>query len=229
MNRRILKSENWFVIGALTLGAAAALQGCKTAPKYVAKPLYENDFEKSEAGKVPDDFLVLDGQFSVKEEEGNKVLELPGAPLDTYGVLFGPTEKEGLAVSARIFGTGKGRRFPAFAASLNGVGGYKLQISPAKKLVELYKGDALKTSLPFEWASARWTNLKLQVRKVKDGEWKVEGKVWQEGSDEPKSWTVSLDENEEPFAGRAAVWGNPFSGTPIRFDDFKVVRVGETP
>ncbi|HKS37822.1 MAG TPA: hypothetical protein VJW76_11570 [Verrucomicrobiae bacterium] len=189
-----------------------------------SKPLYENDFEKSEAGKVPDDFLVLDGQFGVKEEEGNKVLELPGAPLDTYGVLFGPTEKEGTVVFARIFGSGKGRRFPAFAASLNGVGGYKLQISPAKKLVELYKGETVKVTVPYEWVSGKWTHLKLQVRKVKDGQWKVEGKAWQEGN-EPSAWTISFDEKEEPIAGRAAVWGNPFSGTPIRFDDFKVARV----
>src|SRR3989441_4004925 len=109
-----------------------------------AKPLYENDFEKAALGKVPDDFLVLDGQFAVREEGGNKFLELPGAPLDTFGALFGPTEKEGVAVSARIFGTGKGRRYPTFAVSLNGVGGYKLQVSPAKKLAELYKGDTVK-------------------------------------------------------------------------------------
>jgi hypothetical protein len=183
---------------------------------------YQNNFEKTEAGKVPDDFLVLDGQFAVKEEGGNKFLELPGAPLDTFGVLFGPTEKDGVAASARIFGTGKGRRYPAFAVSLNGVGGYKLQVSPAKKLVELYKGDTVNASVPFEWASGKWTHLKLQVRKTKDGEWKVEGKVWPEGGDEPEAWTISFDEKEEPIAGRAGVWGNPFSNTPIRFDDLKV-------
>src|SRR5882724_8662275 len=72
-----------------------------------AKLLYENDFEKAALAKVPEDFLVLDGQFSVKEEGGNKFLELPGAPLDTFGLLFGPTEKEGTAVYARIFGTGR--------------------------------------------------------------------------------------------------------------------------
>src|SRR6266480_7504692 len=93
----------------LVVGLASALlaQG--------AKPLYENDFERAELNKVPDDFLVLDGQFAVKEENGNKFLELPGAPLDTFGVLFGPTEKEDIVVSARVFGTSKGRRFPTFA------------------------------------------------------------------------------------------------------------------
>ena len=105
------------------------------------KAIYENDFEKAELNKVPDDFLVLDGQFAVKEEGGNKFLELPGAPLDTFGALFGPTEKEGNAVSARMSGTGKGRRYPTFAVGLNGQGtsAYKLQVTPAKKALELFK------------------------------------------------------------------------------------------
>src|SRR5262245_25448962 len=90
------------------------------------KKLYENNFEKDEVDEVPEDFLVLDGGFAVKEEGGNKFLELPGAPLDTYGVLFGPTEAANVSVSARIYGAGKGRRFPAFAIGANGGGGLKL-------------------------------------------------------------------------------------------------------
>src|SRR5262245_56090812 len=52
--------------------------------------IYQNNFEKAEVGKLPDEFLVLDGAFAIKEEAGNKFLELPGAPLDTFGMLFGP-------------------------------------------------------------------------------------------------------------------------------------------
>ena len=125
----------------ITIICATAVGMVMAAWAQSTPPLYENNFAGATPGTVPEDFLVLDGQFAVKEEGGNKFLELPGAPLDAFGVLFGPTEKDGIAVSARIFGTAKGRRFPAFAVSLNGVGGYKLQISPAKKLVELYKGD----------------------------------------------------------------------------------------
>src|SRR6476646_4613286 len=85
-----------------------------------SKPLYENDFEESDIGKVPDEFLVLDGGFAVKEENGNKFLELPGSPLDTYGLLFGPSLKQNSSVVARFFGTAKGRRYPTFAVGLNG-------------------------------------------------------------------------------------------------------------
>jgi len=187
--------------------------------------LYENDFEKAEVGKVPADFLVLDGAFAVEKEGTNKFLELPGAPLETYGVQFGPAEASDLAVSARINGTAKGRRFPVFGIGLNGVAGYKLQISPAKKVLELYKDQEVKVSLSYEWTSGQWTNLRLQIRKLKEGEWKIEGKVWPQGASEPANWMVEFDEKETPISGRPSVFGSPFSGTPIQFDDFVVSAV----
>ncbi len=194
-----------------------------------ATPLYQNNFEKAELNKVPEEFLVLDGQFAVKEEGGNRFLELPGAPLDTFGVLFGPSEKEGRAVSARVFGTGQGRRYPTFAVGLNGQGSsaYRLQVSPAKKAVELYKGDEVKASVPYDWRSGTWIWLRLQLRKVKEGEWKVEGKVWT--NQEPPDWMVSSQEKEEPVAGKASIWASPYATTPVRFDDLLVTAASEKP
>src|SRR4051812_15786278 len=61
--------------------------------------LYENDFQKAEVGKVPEDMMVLDGNFSVKAEGTNKFLELPGAPLDSFAVQFGPAETNSLSLS----------------------------------------------------------------------------------------------------------------------------------
>ena len=69
---------------------------------------------------MPDDFLVLDGDFAVKQEDGNKYLELPGAPLDAFGFMFGPSARHGNEISARMFGTKKGRRYPVFGIALNG-------------------------------------------------------------------------------------------------------------
>lgn len=187
-------------------------------------PIYENTFDAAAMDKVPEDMLVLDGGFAVKEEGGNKFLELPGAPLETFGVLFGPTEPSGLSVSARIHGAGKGRRFPTFAVGLNGVGGHRLQVSPAKKLLELYKGDDVLTNAPMTWTSGSWTMLRLQSRKVKDGEFRIEGKAWKHGEPEPKEWPISITESVETPAGRSSVWGNPYAGTPIRYDDLQVTK-----
>jgi hypothetical protein len=201
----------------------ACLGACAAEDK--GKAFYQNDFEKGEVGKLPDEMLLLDGGFAVQEVSGNKVLQLPGAPLDTFGVLFGPTEAANLSLSARVHSTKKGRREPAFAIGLNGNAGYKLQVSAAKKLLELYKGDDVVAKEPFAWESDSWTMLKLQVRKVKDGEFAIEGKAWKQGSPEPEKWVVTSVENAEPNAGRASIWGNPFAGTPIDFDDLVVSAV----
>lgn len=191
------------------------------------KVLYENNFDKAAVGSVPDDFLVLDGGFAVKEDGKDKFLELPGSPLETYGVLFGPTQKEGVAASARFLGSSKGRRYPVLGLGLNGVGGYKVQVAPAKEAIELYKGDDLKNSIPYSWKSGKWVTIKMQVIKVKDGAWKIQGKVWSEDEKEPAAWTISIDEKEQPVDGRATIWGLPFSGQPIRFDDLKVTAAVE--
>jgi hypothetical protein len=189
-----------------------------------ASPLYENNFEKAEVGAVPDDLMVLGGEFVVKADGTNKVLELPGAPLDSFGAQFGPNQKENASVSARIFGTGKGRRAPTFGLGLGGVGGWKLQVSPGKKALELLRDAEVKATLPLDWKSGEWTHLRLRIRKVKDGEWKIEGKAWQ-GGNEPGAWTISFDEKEEPLAGKASVLASPFAGTPIWFDDLRVETV----
>jgi hypothetical protein len=181
------------------------------------KPLYENNFEQAQVGKVPDELLVLDGDFAVKTDGTNKFLELPGDPLDTYGVLFGPTEKSEVAVSARFNGTAHGRRGPVFGVGLNGQSGYKLEYSGGKKALEIHKGDDIVATVPFEWKSGEWTMLRLQIRKAGDV-WKLEGKARQGGT-EPAAATISFDETTEPTPGRASVWGMPYSGTPIQFDD----------
>ena len=205
---------------ALAMGLAALMMTAAAQ----AQVLYTNGFDKAEVEKVPEEMMVLDGGFAVKKEAANKFLELPGAPLETFGVLFGPTEASGLAVTARVQSTGKGRRFPTFAVGLNGVGGFKLQLSPAKKLVELVKGEEVVASAPFMWESGSWTLLRLQCRKVKDGEFKLEGKAWKQGDAEPKEWQISRAETTESPAGRSSVWGMPFAGTPIRYDDLIVTR-----
>jgi hypothetical protein len=189
--------------------------------------LYENNFEKAEAGKLPDEFMALAGDFVVKSDGTNQFLELPGSPLDSFAVQFGPTENADVAVGARIFSTAKGRRTPTFGAGLGGVAGYKLQVAPGKKALELLKDQEVKTSVPFDWQSGAWTQLRLEVRKVKAGEWKIQGKAWPQGSAEPKEWMVAVDESEEPVGGRASVLGSPFAGTAIWFDDLRVERVGE--
>jgi len=205
--------------------AAAILLCCLSASLAVAEPgkvLYENNFEKADLDQVPDGLMVLDGDFAVKQSDGNKYLELPGAPLDSYGLLFGSSTNFGVSVQARIFGTARGRRAPTFGVGLNGVSGYKLKISPGKNALEIFKGDDSVANVPFKWKTGVWTVFRLRVRQAGPTAWKVEGKAWPQSESEPSDWMVTFDETTAPHDGRPSIWGSPISGTPIRFDDLKV-------
>jgi hypothetical protein len=214
---------------ALSACAAIAQEGATPAPPAAApadpagaKPDYACDFEKIEPGLPPDDFMVLGGTFTVVQDGSNRVLELAGAPLDAFGILFGPAVQSKHSVSARARGTAKGKLQPAFGVGLNGVGGYRLQLSPMRRALEIIKGDAPVAAIPYRWESGTWTWFRFQVRSAGDKAWKVEGKAWPQGKDEPKAWMVAFDEKEEPPPGRPSVWGIPFSDLPIQFDDLRV-------
>lgn len=216
------------------------------APAFAAEPLYRADFEATDIGSEPEGFLVIDGQFAVREFAGGRVFELPGSPLESFGFLFGPNfsfndagtlfkttaasgeaqELAGVVVSARAHGTKQGRRFPTFSVGLCGVSGYKLRVAPMKRALELVRGDETVASIEFDWPSGVWTRLKLQVRVV-DGQWIAEGKAWAESATEPADWQVTHASADKPNPGRPSAWAAPFSGQPIRFDDLRVEAGGK--
>jgi hypothetical protein len=201
----------------LLLFAIAITGSAAEAPKL----LFSEGFDDVAVGKLPDGFKVLAGGFVVQQEGSTKFMELPGAPLDTFGVLFGPPGKPPLTASLKVFGTKTGRKFPAFGVSLGGAGGYRLQVSAAKKMLEIFKGDEARASVPFDWTSGSWTHLRIQVRPEGAG-CVVQGKAWPSDGPEPKDWLVKYEAAEPAPTGQAGAWGNPFSGTPIRFDDLAV-------
>lgn len=185
---------------------------------------YANDFSKAAPGKPSDDeFLILSGTFEVKDVAGEKLLELAPVPIDGYGVLFGPAEHATGAVSARVWGATTGRRYPEFGIGSNDAGGYKLWLMPRRGTVAIRKSDDTVATAPYvSWKSETWTRFRLSVSKTAGGAWKVQGRVWPDGADEPAEWTVSFEDAAEPPAGRASMWGHPYSGQPIRFDDLSV-------
>lgn len=184
--------------------------------------LYQNDFEKAEVDQVPPDMMVLDGAFAVKQEEGNRFLELPGAPVESFGVFFGPSRTNDTIVSARIRSTNQGRRFPVFSVGVNGAAGFRFRVSPARRAIELLRGDEVVASKPFEWKPGSWLRLKLQITREPS---KVTGKAWVDGEAKPKEWLITHTYIEPPPTGRSSIWGSPLSGMPIAYDDFSVAAV----
>lgn len=185
--------------------------------------LFETDFESAQADSVPEELMVLAGQFSVKEIDGNKALELPGAPLEDFGALFGPAQSDAVAVRARIRSESTKRLAPRFGVGLCGVTGYRLLVAPGQSGLQLLKDQQVLAAAPFDWKSGTWISLHLQVRKISEDKWIIEGRAWAEGTSEPKEWSISAEASEAPPAGKASIWGAPYSGKPILFDDLNVI------
>ena len=187
-----------------------------------AKPLYENNFERAVAGKLPEGFSVSGDDFTVQSASSNRFLSLAGSTPHSCTAMFGPVVGADTAISARILGTAKDSRFPKFGVGLGGTNGWKLMAAPDKSALQLWRDGEVKATMPFTWRSGTWTTLRLQVRRVVDGAWTVEGKAWEASSAEPKAWTVRCETSESPPTGWASVIGTPLARTPIRFDDLVV-------
>ena len=193
-----------------------------TGEKDTAAPAWTEDFEQVEIGAEPENFFILEGDFQVKEVEGNRVLSLASEPLGEFGVIFGPRASGNAAVRARVKSSAAGRRRPNFAVGLNGRAGYRLRVSAGAHRLELLKGEKPVASATCKWTSESWTWLHLRIAPDAKGGWPLEGKVWTEGEPEPSGWAISWREEEKPPAGQASLWGSPFSGKAIHFDDLSV-------
>jgi hypothetical protein len=197
---------------------------CCAAVALGAAEKYHADFSTAEVGKLPADVQAVTGGYKVAPFENDNVLELPGVPLDIFGLLFGPTRAAEVDVRARAWSAASGKRMPEFGVGTGDVAGYRLILVPAAKRLERRRGDEPVTSVETKepWRSGSWTWLRLRVAKKADGRWSVEGKAWPAEGKEPQAWQLTHEATQAPHAGRASVWGIPFSGQPIRFDDLSM-------
>ena len=205
------------------VAAIIALTGSAQTPDDTV--LFESDFESTNVDSIPEELMVLAGEFSVQDSGGNKLLELPGNPLEDFGALFGPAESDSIAVRARVYSESSKRLAPRFGVGLIGVGGYRLLVAPGQNGLQILKDQETVASAPFEWKSGTWTSLHLQIRKVSEGKWIIEGRAWVDGTPEPKDWPISFEVSETLPAGKASIWGAPYSGKPILFDDLSVISL----
>ena len=183
------------------------------------------DFESLQLGKPPKEFLVLEGKFAVVAHGGGKTLKLEPEPLAECGLLLGKSSKGPMTVEARVLANKRGRRsFPRFGVGTHGISGYRIRVVPAWKRIELIHGDEVVEKAPFQWKSGTWCFMKLALSNA-GGRPKVRAWVWMDGEESPAEPTLTFDGEEgELGQGKATIWGTPYSGKEILYDDIKVTR-----
>ena len=181
-------------------------------------------FDDLEAGDVSDEVaFVIDGSFSVVAKDGGgKLLQAAASPLAESGALVGENLLGDVSVSAKVHATKRGRSFPRFGVGTHGMSGYRLRVVPSKRVVELVYREQTVAEAPFTWESDKWYHLKLTVSKTGEDSWKISGKAWQDGAEEPGEDSISHENTGLRGKGKSSVWGTPYSGTAISFDDLEI-------
>ena len=177
-------------------------------------------------GDVPKEVFVVDGTIKIAAKDGNKAIMIDPTPITDATAQLGDSSNGSSSIEARVFASKKGRSTPRFGVSVHGMNGYRLIANIGKKQVELIKVDQVIKSAPFTWTTDTWTRLRLEVKKMSDTEWSITGKIWQADGEEPKEPAIQHTDTAMKGQGKCAIWGTPFSETPIYFDD---IKVGITP
>jgi hypothetical protein len=180
------------------------------------------DFDKWPAGSLPEELMVIEGEFRIVDEAGNKRLEMLPAPVVDGAVLIGPSLRGAATVRARIKAEKSRRSFPRFGVALHGISGSKLRVVPAQKLIELLHGEEQIGRAEFEWKEEKWLNVELSLRQ-NGADWMAEARVWEESTPRPAKPSLTANLPAAPGQGRASVLGSPYANKPIHFDDVEIM------
>jgi hypothetical protein len=206
---------------------ASSPVGHAQAPAVPAQ--FAEDFSSYTTGQEPD-LLILVGTFTVEAEEGgNKVLQIGTGELVDATAQLGDSLRTGGEVVARVKGVQQRRSFPRFGVGLHGKSGFQLRVAPAGRAVELLKGEEVIQTVPFTWTAGQWHLIKLRVEAIANGAWSVSGWVWPEAAQPPREALIDYISESVPLQGKASLFGTPFSGQPILFDDVRITPLAAQP
>ena len=185
---------------------------------------FSEDFTGVDVDAEPESIFILDGEYTVQEDGNNKCLSLPGSPMGDFGLLFGPREREKpLELSFSFYASKKGRRMPSIAASIGGVRGYKLRLNPAARNLVLSMDETVFKEVPFSWKGEQWWKVRFQAFTGDTNQTtRLQCKLWPKEQNEPTEWFISEEFDIEYRGGKCALWGFPYSSTPILFDDLVI-------
>ena len=173
-------------------------------------------------GEPPEEVFVVDGKIEVANKDGNKALTIyPGTELVDACAQLAESASGSASIQARVFASKRGRSVPRFGLSAHGLSGYRCYVTPAKKELELLKGDETVASMPFDWTPETWLTMKLEVKRNGD-DWTISGSAWPSNGTPPAAPMLTHQDKGLKGQGKCAVWATPYSAMPIFFDDIDI-------
>jgi len=199
----------------------------RVAPKYA----YEQDFSKVPDGAVPGGWVNTQGKFVVATVKGEKLLRKvndKASPLIAKGNAYIglPTDKD-YTIEADVQGSKVGKDLPDVGVVANR---YTLMLAGNIGKLRLVSWDALPRidrTITYKFEPDVWYRMKLTIES--NGKTATaKGKIWKRGEEEPKDWTVTIDDPRPNTEGAPALYGyvtgipEGGAGTEIYYDNVRI-------
>jgi hypothetical protein len=185
--------------------------------------VYEENFDQSSEGSIPQDFFVLDGEFQVVSKDERKCLSLSANPVGEHGFLFGPRlREESVRLSFSCLGAFKSRRHNVFAGTLGGMRGLAFRINPSSQEISFTQNDELLFPCNTNWSSNQWMRVYLETSTLLPAK-----KTFVHYKIAPESELTSFSEGSFSFdgflpSGRCVLWGFSYSGKEMYWDNLLI-------
>lgn len=187
---------------------------------------FEENFSGLSPQDEPENLFILDGSFLVDQDKAGKQLELSGRPVGDFGFMFGPRVREkAMELNFSFLSSKQGRRYPAIAAGIGGIRGYRFRWNASTRKIFIYNDETLLSEKIFTWESEQWWKIRFQVIPLKQDKNLLKLKIWPRDLEEPKTWLVEHFDDILFKGGKCVIWGYPYAGTPIQFDDIKILSL----
>ncbi len=194
---------------------------------------YAPDFSKVPEGRTPGGWVNCQGKFSiVKMPDGTNALkkrnDAPSPLVARAHAFIGLPNMTGYTIQADVQGSKVRNELPDMGVEANR---YSLHLIGNTQQLRLISWDALPridSSIAFPWKPGVWYRMKLSVE-VQGDKAIARGKVWPRDQEEPKEWTVEVEDSTPNREGAPALYGNATAvqgpkspGTEIYYTNVKI-------
>jgi outer membrane protein assembly factor BamB len=192
------------------LAKAEGLTGRARVRQYTNLPI-KQDFEKIPAGASPAGWVNTQVKFQVRKVgDGNVLVKTATNPSPLVArahAYIGPANMSDYTIESDVLGTTVQGEIPDMAVVANR---YTFGLFGNTQQLRLVSWDAvprIDKSVSHPWKPNVWYRLKLTVV-VNGDKALVRGKVWERGQDEPKDWTLEVEDPMPNREGAPAVYAN---------------------
>ncbi len=198
----------------------------------------KQDFEKVPLGATPGGWVNTQGKYVVeevdiggkKEKVLSKINNDSRPPLARANAYMTTPTTGNYTVQSDVYAGEVGGKLPDMGViASRALLVLEGKTTDGKRSVTIVTWEArnrIRKEVEFTWKKDTWYTMKFTTETA-NGKTTLKGKVWERGQEEPKEWTISVDDPNPNVEGAAALYGyvsnvSDTPGSPIYYDNVSV-------